>query len=286
MKKKFLILAFAAALISFASADETERISVKRENGAGTLNISVLENGLAVFTERDTTSALVRVELVVKAGFSRQTPSTAGFFPLYTNLFFSSAEKIKDFSPRSSCNADSANYTADVSTLELAEYFDALSDCASRMHFTDKAISKEFRALKEQTENYALSSAGFINSSIDARVFSDSPWTQDSGIYPSLFSSYTLAECRAVLESIFKTYYTPENSALFVTGNISQEEVLKLAEKSFSHWEQRKSADWRFAGAQNASGTQKKSSGTQNVSDARKYVLTAPWLPKDMTQII
>ena len=50
-----------------------------------------LENSMKVFVLEDFSNAPVRIELAVHAGFSAQTPKTAGFFPLYTNLFAKAA---------------------------------------------------------------------------------------------------------------------------------------------------------------------------------------------------
>ena len=87
VKKIFLCAAFFFCINFVFSQAESEK-----ENKPE-LSISTLQNGLTVFILPDETSALLNIELVVKAGFSSQTSSTAGFFPLYTRLF---SEKIKE----------------------------------------------------------------------------------------------------------------------------------------------------------------------------------------------
>ena len=50
-----------------------------------------LENSMKIFVLEDFSCVPVRIELSVRAGFSAQTPKTAGFFPLYAQLFAKNA---------------------------------------------------------------------------------------------------------------------------------------------------------------------------------------------------
>ena len=93
-KKIFLCAAFFFCIDFVFSQAESEK-----ENKPE-LSISTLQNGLTVFILPDETSALLNIELVVKAGFSSQTSSTAGFFSFIHKAFFKirkSKRNLKSF---------------------------------------------------------------------------------------------------------------------------------------------------------------------------------------------
>lgn len=269
----------SAALIS-ASLFAQKSI-VLAENNELNLDIFTLINGLTVFVIPDKTSALVTAELVCKAGFSSQTPSTCGFFSMYSRLFSETAQKeaqnlFELVNLQAECRAQSSNFRATLPPEETAHYFNALSASLSKPVFEDKKIKAVLDQMKAESQYYASSTAGFINSSIDSRVFYREPWKHDSGIYPALFSEYSLSQARTILNNIGATYYTPENCALFVSGNVNAEQIHEAAEKSFSTWKR----------------TGRKSSlnatplTAPSLNEGRKFVLVSDDFSREMTQII
>lgn len=282
------ITIFAALVLSFFAPAFTQEYilppykgtSVNLENNMGTLHIMSLSNGFTIFVKEDSNSALIHTQFVCKAGTSSQSASNAGFFKLYSSLFAKSAASggtdiFKSIEPESSCNADSATYTANCTPNDLEELVKAFSVCAIQPLFSDDDIQKEYEKLKKEVQDYASGTTGFINSAIDSRVFGEEPWKQDSGIYPALFSKYSPAEVRTVLLDIAKRYYTPDNSALFITGNISSEIAYNLAQKYFSLW------DSYYAGDSSKVEGLKKSSAKQ-----KKFVLTDSSFSSELTQVV
>jgi len=203
-----------------------------------------LQNGLTVCILEDASSAPVRIEYTARAGFSAQSAQNAGFFPLYTRLFLNAGkgsygQNTDIWLPsraEASCSADSARYILTVSPPDTERALSQLAQCAFAPVFSDAELQAQFSALKTEVMNYAFSTAGFINSSIDARVFADAPWKQDSGVYPSLFTNIPPAQARTILSDISRTYYTPQNSALFISGGIDRQEALSIAERTFGAW--------------------------------------------------
>jgi predicted Zn-dependent peptidase len=246
-----------------------------------------LANGLEVFILEDTSSAPVRIELSVRAGFSAQSRTTTGFFPLYTRLF-STAGKQSYYSDKthtdltwlltrldSSCNADSARYILTVSPEQTATALDELSQCASSPLFSDNDLNTAYTALKNDVMNTAFSTTGFINSSIDARIFSSAPWKHESGIYPALFSTMLPAQIRTILTSIERSWYIPQNSALFISGCISKKTALAFAERYFGSWQ----AEIKSPGNPFCYTNTVK-------NDNRKFILYDPSFSADITQVI
>src|SRR5574344_1286951 len=135
-----------------------------------------LENGFTLFVQEDHSAALVRTELAVRAGFSAQSPSTAGFFPLYTKLLFSDSDIT------SSCNADSATFVTTSAPSVLPHVLSQIAVALKTPSFPDSTLKPAYIDMKKEVLAYASSTTGFINSAIDARLFSEAPWKQDSGI--------------------------------------------------------------------------------------------------------
>ncbi len=232
-----------------------------------------LENGMQLFVLEDFSSALTRIEYSVHAGISAQNAYNTGFFPLYTKLFkFGDEENSLLQDLTSECNADSSRYTISVSQELVPSVLEILSKRAFSPVFTEKNISREYSALKTEVMQYAPTPAAFINTSIDSRIFSDAPWKQESGIYPQIFTKATPAQIRAILSKIGKFWYTPQNSALFVSGPLKKEEVFFLVEKFFGEYKPAA-----------ASGTPEavKASGR-----TRKFVMHDPQFSSEMTQIV
>lgn len=232
-----------------------------------------LENGMQIFVLEDFSSAPVQVEFSVHAGISAQNPATTGFFPLYTRLFKYGAEKNSFLQNLTSeCSADSSNYRISVSTELVPSNFEILARCAFSPFFAEKDILREYSALKNEIMQYAPTPAAFINTAIDSRIFSETPWKLDSGIYPQIFTKSTAAEIRSILSRIGKFWYTPQNSAIFVSGPVKKEEIYALAEKTFGSYKPAAS----FALPEKVTATGK----------TRKFIMHDLQFSEDMTQIV
>lgn len=265
-------------LVSFFCFSQ-EKIHI--ENSGLSLNIFTLKNGLTLFVVPDKNSALVNTELVCRSGFSSQTPSTCGFFSMYSRLFSRSAEeecrKVFDLlNLKSECKSQSTTYSATLPPEELENYLNSLSVCLTRPSFDDRDISSVLEEMKKESSEYASSTAGFINSAIDSVVFSDSPWKHDSGIYPSLFCDYSTAQARTILSNIWKNYYTPDNCALFVSGNVQMTEVLEISEKAFAMWNRGEKTKINLPDMANSN----------QPKENKKYVIVSSDFSKEITQIV
>lgn len=279
---------FISIIICLVCTLSYSQESARTQDESGKVRIFTLANGFSLFAKEDRTSALVRIEFVAKAGFSSQSPSDAGFFPLYANLFLSSAKNTKtddtDMSQFiSSCNADSSTFIVNSTSSNVEKLLSKLSDCVLHSKFSDSSIKREYEAMKTQVNEYNASVTGFINSAIDSRVFSDSPWKQDSGIYPSLFTNYKIAEVRTILSNIGNNFYTPDNCAIFISGNISTDDAYRLVEKYFSEWSGIVSVSASSSLTMSSTGN---GSFEQTKKRQRKFVLADDSFSKELTQIV
>ena len=192
---------------------------------------NVLENGLTTFILPDNSNALVRIEFCVKAGFSSQTQQTNGFFKLYSNIINSSAKNFSFLS--ADCKADSTHFIIELPPSQLYEVLDELSKLMFSNQFSNEIITAEFTKLKNENANLVKDASGILNAGIDSKVFSETPWKHDSGIYPNLFKKYSTSQVRATLNYIANNWYTPQNSAIFISGNILPQETLAILNQTF-----------------------------------------------------
>uniref|UniRef100_UPI00298E2935 insulinase family protein n=1 Tax=Treponema sp. TaxID=166 RepID=UPI00298E2935 len=235
----------------------------------------------SVYILEDFSSALVRVEFSAKAGFSSQSPENAGFFPLYTRLFkYASPDNQSLLSDlECECNADSSRYIIKTTAVRFNTVLQAMATCAFNPVFQTADLERELARAKKEVSETAFSIEGFINASIDSRVFADSPWKHDSGIYPQLFTKISTSASRMVLTGIQKRYYAPKNCALFISGPVSTQKALEAAEKFFSGGA---GLNANLADNSGVAGT------AASAANERKklFVLSDPEFSPDMTQIV
>lgn len=309
MKNVFHVLKiFSCAFLFFFLAEKSfcsNNIS-KIKQGFGEYT---LENGMAIFAAEDVSSALVRIEFVVRAGYSAQDPDTTGFFSLYTKLFASSGKSAyyENGTHRNitwhlenvqaTCTADAARFVFIVAPEQVYEAMEQLSACLVSPLFLNEELETTFESMKQETLLAAENPAWLINASIDSRIFPDAPWKHESGIYPALFSSMQIEELRTKLYEITGSFYTPDNSAIFISGCISKEGVLDFAKNAFMTWK----GSARFSPAtfynfyvdNNSDDNSQKQSDKHNTASAsttakqqKKFVIHDSNFSKDITQLV
>ncbi|MCQ2576739.1 MAG: insulinase family protein [Treponema sp.] len=190
-----------------------------------------LENGLTVYLLEDSSTPLIRFEYSVRAGFSSQTKTTSGFYKLYANILQASLPDINFDSVQ--CNADSTRFITTISPSRLKTTAAQLSNAVFNLEIPDDLLETELNKLKKQVKENAAELSSYINSAIDSRVFSEAPWKHDSGVYPAIFNKTTTQQARTKLKVISDHWYIPQNSALFISGNVNKEQLLKLLEQTF-----------------------------------------------------
>ncbi len=233
------------------------------------IKIFTLESGLTLYFLQDTTTATVRLELNINASSLCQSPQNAGFFSLYAKL--SGLEMTADCVKTEKTVAPSQT---EKTLIEFSNYYKLLN-------ISDKELAEHLK--KEQTSltEFSSSTAGFINQTIDTCIFDKEPWKQESSVYPKNFNSISTAQARTILNQIKNVYYTPSNSTLYISGNITEESALLLAEKYFGKSSQNKNSSVQTSNSNNSF-----SPAAAQISKTKKYVLTDDSISTDLTQIV
>ena len=229
-----------------------------------------LENGMQVFLLEDSSDAQVHVEYTCRAGFSSQTQSTCGFFKLYTRLVSAANPSLSFTSVQ--CNADSSRYIMEISPSQLSDTLFSLSDAVFSPDFSDEILKSQLNALKKEVNDNKDTMSVYINAAIDSRVFSAAPWKHDSGIYPPVFKKTTEKTARTIIKQISEQWYTPKNSAVFVSGNINTERTLLMLRNSFGRFYSNFHTPVEKPAAP--------------VNHQRKYVLHSSEISEELTQLV
>ena len=240
MHAKSVLRALTALCLFFAAHSATAQSDFLPEN----FYSYKLENGLELYVQEDFTVPALKVEYVTKAGTARQQKDTAGFFRLYSALFWQNAvpgirayerEGALGFSAECASSQSRYGFTVPVQSFEkvLALFASALK----QPKFSDSAIRNEFESLKSESASYASSAGGFINAAVDAQVLSRSPWKKDSFLQSALFAKMNTEAARQKLSRIARIWYVPNQSALFVSGPLNAQTVLDAVKKELADWE-------------------------------------------------
>ncbi|MBR4005480.1 MAG: hypothetical protein IKI90_06480, partial [Treponema sp.] len=140
MKKTRILKGFLCLILAATLQAQTNYVL---EQDVGKVHIMTMPNGFTVFVREDSSSAILHAEFLCRAGYSSQTPSNAGFFPLYAQLFLSSYP-LEEIDVYPSCNNDSSTFTADISPDRLSDFLKAMSYCARNPNFSDRDIQKQY----------------------------------------------------------------------------------------------------------------------------------------------
>ena len=227
------------------------------------IKLFTLENGLKIYYLADSSSPTVRLELCVGAGFTNQGRENGGFFNLYARLCGGeiSNDSVRFVSTVAPSNAERA-------VLELSEKLKPVQP-------SDSLLSSILNAMKTEYKEFESSAAGYINTAIDSKIFPENPWTRESGVASSSFSSRKNEVVRSILQKIASEYYIPANSSLFVNGNISEAALLEIAKKYFS----------AFPNLPKNQTVNRDSFSSGALSKSRKFVLFHDDFSDEMTQI-
>ena len=195
---------------------------------------------VSIFILLNSSTPLIRVEYTTRAGFSNQTKETSGFFKLYTRLFQNSAQTQNITFDYAECNADSSRYIITTVPSNLENTLLVLSKTAFDLSFSNEQLSAEFSLLKSEVKDEASSAGGFINASIDSRVFSGSPWKHDSGVYPAILNKTSTEKDKIELITpklnpsnvkIFNCLWQEHKNSLLISFKVFEAEV-KINPKS------------------------------------------------------
>ncbi len=240
MKKIFF--AFIACVLSLW-------IAVAEKTPVKSLFHYKLENGLSLFVAENHSVSLTYIEIAVRCGAYTQNEHNAGLFHLYEHMMFKGNSLYKDAASVNRALSDMGVSEWNGTTgLECVNYyFTVPSDMTEKgLEFWSYAIrsplmeKSEFEAEKKvvisEINGGASDPARILMEARSNLLFSDAPYTMTTSGTEDSVKNATLKQ----LKSIQKTFYVPNNSAVFVGGDVNPDEVFEMVRKIFGSWKKGK----------------------------------------------
>lgn len=204
-----------------------------------------LNNGLEVFVMENNSAPLAYIEIAVRAGAITQTPETAGLFHLYEHLMFKgnskypNQEKFNEAMNKlgvgdwnGTTGVDKVNYFFTVPSSVVRDGMEFWS-YAIRSPKLDKDELEREKGVVLSEINGNFSQPGKIASSFFMRnMYFEKPWKVDHSGSPNAVQNATIEQ----MKQIQREFYVPNNSAIFIGGDVKHEEIFKYAKEIFGDW--------------------------------------------------
>lgn len=205
------------------------------------VNKLTLPNGLVVVHNEDRSTRTAALNLLYKVGARDEHPDHTGFAHLFEHLMFGGSVNIPDYDTpvqqaggenNAWTNNDITNYyvTLPAHNIELAFWLE--SDRMLGLDFNPKSLEVQRQVVIEEFKQRNLNQPyGDDSHLLRALAYKVHPYRWPTiGKDISHIAHATLDE----VKDFFFHYYAPNNAILAVTGNITWEETVRLAEKWFA----------------------------------------------------
>lgn len=200
-----------------------------------------LSNGLRIVHSQDESTQMVALNLLYDVGARDEHPEHTGFAHLFEHLMFGGSVNIPDYDTHvqnagGENNAwtsnDMTNYYITLPRQNVETGFWLESDRMLGLDFSTKSLEVQRQVVMEEFKQRNLNQPyGDVSHLMRQMAYQVHPYQWPTiGKEISHIANATLEEVR----DFFYRYYAPNNAILTVTGNISMEETVQLAEKWFA----------------------------------------------------
>jgi zinc protease len=237
MRVAFLLL-FVIAPLSFAQSAEVTG-----------LQKSTLSNGMELFVLENHVVPLARIQITFRCGAISQTPETVGLFHLYEHMLFKGNRVFKtqsDFqaamkelgvaSWNGGTSGESVSYYFTVPSDKVAKGIEFWGEAVRYPLFNPDELTTEKDVVMSEVQGYLNDPNDIYQSGIDKALFWKYPWRKDVGGYEKIIRGATVQTMR----DIQSAFYIPNNSALFVGGDVDPKAVRAAVDKYFGDWKRGK----------------------------------------------
>ncbi len=198
-----------------------------------------LKNGMKILVQEDHSIPNVALYVFYRIGSRNERPGTTGLSHFFEHMMFNGAKKYGpgDFDRVMEANGGSNNaYTSQNVTVyqdwfprsALELIFDLEADRIQNLAFVAEIVESERGVIASERRNGVdANNAGLLNEQLWATAYTAHPYQWPVVGWMSDIESWTLDD----LTQHFKTGYSPSNATMVVTGDVTLEEIVTLAEK-------------------------------------------------------
>ena len=205
-----------------------------------TVNRHTLDNGLRIVHSEDKNTQMVALNVLYNVGARDEHPDHTGFAHLFEHLMFGGSVNIPDYDAyvqsaggenNAWTNNDITNYYITLPRQNVEIGFWLESDRMLSLDFNEKSLEVQRHVVIEEFKQRNLNQPyGDVGHLVRGLVYKKHPYRWPTiGLEPSHIENATLDE----VKDFFFRFYAPNNAILAVTGNISFEDTVALAEKWF-----------------------------------------------------
>ena len=260
MKRILLVLALTFSMIAplVARPVSPSLIPLRQSQGAAPTRTTtakpvsdiaskVLPNGLEVIVFEDHSVPIVTIELAVRNGSFTEPPELNGLSHLYEHMFFKANRAI----------ANAEQYLQKIGQLgiayngetreEVVEYYftttspnlraalNFMRDATRYPLFDDGEFERERQVVIGEIDRNESEPGYYLNREMNDRLF----YKYSSRKQPLGNRQTVSGATTAMMKLIQGRYYVPNNSALVISGDVSAEDIYKMAQEFFGDWPRR-----------------------------------------------
>ena len=204
----------------------------------------VLGNGLEVIVLEDHSVPLVTIELAVKNGSYTEPPEFNGLSHLYEHMFFKANRAVANqeeylktigqlgITYNGQTREEVVNYYFTTTTPNLRTAMNFMRDSVRYPLFNEGEFERDRAVVIGEMDRNESNPFYYLNLEMNKRLFFKYPSRKTPLGNRQTVSSAT----PAMMRLIQSRYYVPNNSALVVTGDVSPDEIFKMAREFYGDW--------------------------------------------------
>ncbi|MBO0799442.1 MAG: insulinase family protein, partial [Blastocatellia bacterium] len=198
-----------------------------------------LKNGMKVIVEEDHSIPNVALYIFYRIGSRNERPGTTGISHFFEHMMFNGAKKYgpKEFDRvmEAAGGSNNAYTTRDVTVYQnwfprsaLDLIFDLEADRIANLSFDPKMIESEREVVaSERRTSVDNDNFGILNEQLYATAFIAHPYQWPVVGWMVDIKNWKMED----LKRHFEMGYSPSNATMVVSGDVTAEEIFKLAEK-------------------------------------------------------
>lgn len=203
-------------------------------------NRATLPNGLRIIHNYDSATAMVALNMLYNVGARDEDPEMTGLAHLFEHLMFGGSANIPDFD---SAIENAGGWNNAWTSNDFTNFYDILpahnaetafwleSDRMLALAFSDKALEVQRNVVIEEFKQVCLNKPyGDMSHHLRSLIYTTHPYR-----FPVIGKEFSHIErvTQDDVRNFFYSHYAPNNAVLAISGHISWDETLRLANKWF-----------------------------------------------------
>src|ERR1041384_4257395 len=207
----------------------------------------VLDNGLEIIILEDHSIPLVTIEMAVKNGSYTEPPELNGLSHLYEHMFFKQNRAIANaedylrtigqmgIAYNGTTREEVVDYYFTTTSPNIRTAMQFMKDATRYPLFDANEFSREKQVVIGEIDRNESNPFYYLNQERNNRLFFKYPSRKNPLGNRATVSGSTTDMMRLIQQR----YYVPNNSALVITGDVTPQEVMKMAQEFYGDWAKR-----------------------------------------------